>query len=307
MTENERIWQWLDSHWDQFLEYWQTKTKDLSQADVVTYDANRIVGIMADWVYQGVRKVVMVTPASLITGLTSLNDALRQRCEIAASAAENAASYATTEGNYAKSIGDQMALYIEEITDLKARVKQQGDTAENQGNRAQSIYESVSAWYNPFRDEVETWYSGETVAWNRFKNSAQSDFALWTEAESTRKSSENERIAHENVRTQSEQMRVTEESARVLREQERESNEEERQANEQLRQSAEGERQTVFEQTQADRQQAFEDAEAERMAAMLLTHFEVDPDTGCLMAYMTENDPTNYFIRNGYMMAEIEI
>ena len=45
----------------------------------------------------------------------------------------------------------------------------------------------------------------------------------------------------------------------------------------------------------------------ERMAAMLLTRFEVDPETMEAKAYLTENDPTDYYIRNGYMMMEIEV
>lgn len=308
MTENERIWQWLDEHWDQFLEYWQTKTKDLSQADVVAFDADRIVGIMADWVYQGVRKVVMVTPQSLVEGLTRLNEEIRRRCEIAATAAENAASYATTEGNYARSQGDRMAQYIQDITELKERVRQQGNTAEAQGARAQQIYENVSAWYNPFRDEAEDWYANEVRAWNIFKGGAQEDFAAWTSAENVRKQNENTRILQENTRVGNEGQRQTSEQQRRDAETIRDNNEDERLLNElgrieneRRRESAEGLRQQTFEANEVQRQQTFEDGEDRRMQTLLLTRFYINPKTKKAYAIKPKNDTNNYKIRRGKM------
>lgn len=302
-TEIEIIKQWLDSHWTDVLKYYGAKMKNASEVEKINWGTSaseKIVGMLCTYVADGVQKIVNVTPDTFINALSGISSTLAAECRNATIYANQAGDYATSAGQKALEQANRVDSLIAQVTALKLEklrddVEAQGQYAERSGDNAQSIYEQVDLWFNGktgvvgFKNDAETWYN------------------LAEAAELLRVGHENVRISSENVRVQSESDRVTEESARVQREDVRELNEKERKANELLRQSAEGERQTVFEQTQADRQQAFEDAEAERMAAMLLTHFEVDPDTGCLMAYMTENDPTNYFIRNGYMMAEIEI
>lgn len=57
--------------------------------------------------------------------------------------------------------------------------------------------------------------------------------------------------------------------------------------------------QSTFEANEAQRQQDFEDAEAERMAAMIVTHCFVDPETMCLMFVTPQKDTTDYQVRYG--------
>ena len=66
-------------------------------------------------------------------------------------------------------------------------------------------------------------------------------------------------------------------------------------------------RQSTFDSDEAQRQQDFEDAESERMAAMLITHFVVDPRTGHAHAITAEHDSTQYGIRSdGHLYATIQ-
>jgi hypothetical protein len=301
MTENERIWQWLDEHWEQFCEFWQTKSKDLSQADFVAYDENRIVGIMCDWVYQGVRKVVMVTPQSLVEGMSRLDEELRRRCEIAASSAETMATHAQTQGDYAKTEGDRVASLIDEITTLKERVRQQGNTAEAQGTRAQGIYETVNAWYNPFRDQAESWYSTETAAWNTFKNGAQTDFANWTQNEQTRQQNESLRVSQENTRKSNETTRQNQESTRNTNESTRQTNEAQRQENEEIRLDG------TFRQNANtgkwerlnQRTRQWEDTGLYWLGGLIAYRFYTDPNTGRIHVVKNNTDRVNFTLVNG--------
>lgn len=309
-TDIEIIKQWLDAHWTDVLKYYGAKMKDAANVETISWNTSRaqnIVGMLCTFVEDGVQKIVNVTPNTLINALSGLSSELATQCRNAMNLANTAANSANTAAAYANREGDKVAALIIEINTLKTKVAQQGNTAESQGNfaqlmgeNAQRIYDLVNDWYPGFKEEATAWYNNATLA-ETTRNTN----------EETRNSNETTRQSRETVRVSNENTRQSNETARVSNETLRQRQESARQQAEALRQTTfdtnETQRQTTFDTNEAQRQQDFEDAEAERMERMLLTRFEIDQETGCLMAYMTESDPTNYFIRNGYMMAEIVI
>lgn len=184
-TQNEMLRQIFDEHWQEFCDYWAAKTRDASQIETVSFDQERHTGVLMRLEWQGLKKIVVVTPQDLLAGLAQLNEELRQRCIEGAKTAEEAAEYANSQGDYAKGQGDRIDALIEEITTLKNIVEQQGNTAEEQGNAAQELKEQVEEWYSPFKSSAESWYNEIVAAWNSW-------FAVtketWTEWFNARKS-----------------------------------------------------------------------------------------------------------------------
>lgn len=183
-TQNEMLRQIFDEHWQEFCDYWAAKTRDASQIETVSFDQERHTGVLMRLEWQGLKKIVVVTPQDLLSGLAQLNEELRQRCIEGAQTAENAAEYANDQGDYAKGQGDRIGALIEEITTLKDIVEQQGNTAEEQGAAAQAIKEQIEEWYSPFKSGAETWYDGIVAAWNSWFSETK---AAWTEWFNARK------------------------------------------------------------------------------------------------------------------------
>lgn len=183
-TENEIIRQWLDSHWGEFCDWWASKTKDASQIEKAAFDPDRHTGVMMVMDYQGVRKVIQVTPQSFIDNLTILDEEVRQRCIHAAESAEDAATYATSQGDYAKGEGNRVAALITEITTLKEFVAAQGDTAEQQGDDAEAKMLEIQLWYDGqsndgFKHTAETWYSQITGSVGNWFSGVQTSVSTW--------------------------------------------------------------------------------------------------------------------------------
>ncbi len=136
-TENERIWQWLDEHTQEVIDYWAAKSKDASQVEQVAYDEERHSGMLMVFSYQGVVKIVSVTPQSLLEGLSGLDEEIRQLCIASANDARDAADLANEKAEYAKEKADSVALIITDLETLKEQVRNQGEVAEEQGNNAE--------------------------------------------------------------------------------------------------------------------------------------------------------------------------
>ena len=323
-TTSGIIWQWLSEHKQDVLDYFATIMRNASDIQLVNFDADRHMGLLATFVYQGVRRVDNVKPSSLVEGLTMLNEELRRRCEAAAAEAERQGTYAKTQGDRAEDcISGYQALYT--------RVKNQGDTAEQQGANAQGIYESVNAWYAPFKANAENWYSDTVVTWddwyaarltqwlswytngivptwNGFWSGVQADWQDWTEKETARQQAELERIAKELIRRANEEIRQQNEDERLNNESTRQSQEQTRQTNENAREQAEELRQQTFEANEIQRQQDFEDAEDERMETMLVTELYVDYDDMSLNVIQPESSDVDYELEDAilYMLIPYE-
>ena len=156
-TENEAIREWLDSHMQEFLDYFSAQSKDASQMERVTFDTDRHTGMLAVYSWQGVTKVVQVTPQSLFERSTVLDEEIRNLCISAADRADAAAAGATSKGDYAKTQGDRVALIIADLQTLKQQVTTQGDTAESQGlyalqqaARCKGISDYPPVWHEGF-------------------------------------------------------------------------------------------------------------------------------------------------------------
>ena len=168
MTEHEKIWQYLEEHKQEFLDYWAAQLKDASEVERISYDPERIKGVLMSFDYQGVRKLVAVSPDDLLDYISGLDEEVRLRCIAAAESAEDAAVLANAKAQYAKGQGDRVDQAMDDLEDLEAEVAAQGNTAEAQGARAQGIYETVSSWYDTFKSTAETWYTsfkGDAEAW----------------------------------------------------------------------------------------------------------------------------------------------
>lgn len=184
-TENQIVQQFLDEHWQEILDIMGARLQDASSIERVRYDSVRHVGILCSYVYEGVHKVVNVTPDTLIEGLASLNEDLRNRCIEAAATAERQAGYAGAQGDYAKSQGDRVASLISEISELKARVKSQGDLAEQQGAAALQAKTDVETWFQLFKENAETWYDGITDAVADWYSGVRQNWTEWFNARKT--------------------------------------------------------------------------------------------------------------------------
>lgn len=181
-TDKERFFQLLDEHYDLTLQYIRSHAKDVSQVEVVSFDEERMTGVLTVFNWEGVKKVVSCSPESLVDALSGLNEELRQRCEEAAEAAETAASYANgrgdyanTKGAYAEQQGDRCVQLIQTLTAL-------GNTVEAQGQGAVDAMNEVIAWYSPFRQNAESWYSGIVSEVAEWFSGVQSDWTTWFNA-----------------------------------------------------------------------------------------------------------------------------
>ncbi len=332
-TTSGIVWQWLSEHKQDVLDYFSSIMREASDIQLVNFDQTRHMGLLATFVYQGVRRVDNVKPTSLLEGLTSLNEALRIRCE-------NAAAEAETQAGYAKSQGDRVDNVISSYQALYTRVKNQGDTAEQQGANAQAICDNVTNWYTPFKSGAESWLSQTQAAWNvwypstqgtwnewyqarinqgaawftngivpdweAFWSGVQADWTDWTAKERARQNAELERIANELLRVADEETRKANELNRQSKESQRQQNEATRQLQEDNREAAEQLRQQTFETNEAQRQQDFEDAEDERMQMMLLTEAYIDFDDMSLNIMQPEEDSTDWEIDDCELAITIE-
>lgn len=122
-TEIEIIKNFLESHWQDVLDLYASKMQDASTVEKVPFDEDKHIGVLVNYVWEGVHKVVQVTPESLVEGLSQLGAEIRRRCIEAAEAAEDAADYANEKGDYAKTQGDRVVQLIASINDLRARLE----------------------------------------------------------------------------------------------------------------------------------------------------------------------------------------
>ena len=240
-TTSAIMWQWLAEHKQVVLDYFASIMREASDIQLVNFDVDRHMGLLATYVFQGIHRVDNVKPSSLVEGLTRLNDELRIRCE-------NAAAEAERQGAYAEQQGDRVDDRILDLTNLKQTVTQQGNTAEQQGINAQNICDEVTAWYPPFKADAEDWldyqkadwadwypstqstwsdwYSarvqqwlswytnGVVPTWDNFWAGVQNDWSDWTAKETARQRAELDRIAAELIRRADEEVRQQKELER---------------------------------------------------------------------------------------------
>lgn len=140
-TLNERIWQWLDGHKQEFFDWWASQTKDASQLELVAFDADRHVGALMTYSSGGVKKVVNVSPSSLVEGLAALNDELRQRCINAAVNAEDWGQFAKEQGETAESLNTRAERLISEMEAFERAL----DNAEQSRVSAEALREEQEA------------------------------------------------------------------------------------------------------------------------------------------------------------------
>ena len=75
-TTSGIVWQWLAEHRQDVLDYFASIMREASDIQLVNFDTDRHMGLLATFIYQGVRRIDNVKPSSLVEGLTRLNEDL---------------------------------------------------------------------------------------------------------------------------------------------------------------------------------------------------------------------------------------
>lgn len=204
ITMSGIMWQWLREHKQDILDYFSTIMREASDIQIVNFDTERHAGLLASYIYQGIRRIENVSPTSIVEGLSRLGQEVRERCDNAAASAERAAGYAQTEG-------DRVADALADYQTLYDRVSQQGNSAEQQGAEAQQIHDVMFAWFlgqnnNGFKHDAETLYSqfegfvatsqqqwedfyteGVVPDWDEFWSRVLANWQQWEQEEASRK------------------------------------------------------------------------------------------------------------------------
>ena len=313
-TTSAIMWQWLAEHKQVVLDYFASIMREASDIQLVNFDVDRHMGLLATYVFQGIHRVDNVKPSSLVEGLTRLNDELRIRCE-------NAAAEAERQGAYAEQQGDRVDDRILDLTNLKQTVTQQGNTAEQQGINAQNICDEVTAWYPPFKADAEdwlyyqkadwadwypstqstwndwyaarvqqwlSWYTdGVVPTWDNFWAGVQNDWSDWTAKETARQRAELDRIAAELIRRADEEVRQQKEL--------------ERQQAEEIRLDGTFRQNTDTGQWERLNQRSgeWEDTGNSWMGGLFAFKFYTNPKTGRCHVVKNSIDKVSFSIRNG--------
>ena len=254
-----------------FLEYLRTHQSRIEDIELATVK-DGIVSFPATQTLGGVQKTVRV-PLSMLTA-----------------SIDQAETLAREEAAYAE--------YAEE----------QGDYAKSKGDEALAIKNTVTTWYNPFRDNVEQW-AGDAAT-------AESQRAA---AELIRTNQENTRVSQESSRSAAELLRVSAENYRIAAEQERAAAELERIREELLRKAAETQRQQneearldgVFRQNAETgtwerrnlRTGVWEDTGNFWLGGLMAYRFYTDPATGRIHVVRNNADRITFSLENGRLKA----
>lgn len=237
----------------------------------------------------GVVKVVRV-PLSMMT--YNVNEA-EQRANDAADAADAAAGRANTA---AANANDKAALVTAAVLDIateKAAATAAAQSANSKADLANSIYQTVKAWYesiNPAwstwftatQSDWTTWFNARKAEWPEWYNGIKSAYETWVAAaqqaetarqtaeatrqgnESTRQTQETTRQGNETTRQGNETTRQNQEATRVGNETTRQNNESTRQTQEGTRESNESSRQSA-ERSRVSAENERESAEDDRV------------------------------------------
>lgn len=237
----------------------------------------------------GVVKVVRV-PLSMMTYNVSQAE---QRANDAADAADAAAGRANTAASNAN---DKAALVTEAVLDIaaeKAAATAAAQNANGKADLANSIYQTVKAWYesvNPAwstwftatQSDWTTWFNARKAEWPEWYNGIKSAYETWVAAaqqaetarqtaeatrqgnESTRQTQETTRQGNETTRQGNETTRQNQEATRVGNETTRQNNESTRQTQEGTRESNESSRQSA-ERSRVSAENERESAEDDRV------------------------------------------
>lgn len=268
-----------------FLEYLRSHMSAIEQVELATV-TDGIVSFPATQVLGGVQKTVRV-PLSIITAVIDAD--LEQ--------VKEAARYAQEQGDYAKAEGD----YADEQGDYAS---EQGDYAKEQGNAALAAKNTVTTWYNPFRDNVEQWAADAASAENQriaAENTRKSQETARQNAETARASAETARANAETQRNLAELDRIEAELERISKELERKAAEAQRQQNEEVRLNGTFRQNTESGKWERLNQRTgeWEDTGNYWLGGLIAYRFYTDPTTGRIHVVKNNTDRVNFRLENG--------
>ena len=272
-----------------FLEYLRTHQSRIEDVELATVK-DGIVSFPATQTLGGVQKTVRV-PLTLLT--TSLSQA--------ETLAREEAAYARQQGDYAKA-------QAEAVSDAGDYAEEQGDYAKAKGDEALAIKNTVTLWYNPFRDNVEQWADDAATAESQRVAAEQ----VRSNQESTRVSQENSRsaaellrVSAENYRIAAEQERAAAELLRIREELERKAAESQRQQNEEARLDGVFRQNTVTGMWERLNQRTgvWESTGNYWLGGLMAYRFYTDPATGRIHVVKNSADRISFSLVNGRLKA----
>lgn len=169
-TEIEIIRSWLDEHWTDVLKYYGAKMKNASQVETAPFDEDKIVGMLCAYVYEGVNKVVKVTPQALVEGISGLSKDLARWCESMGNFAKTQGEYAESAALNANNAADRVDESILDITEAKQAALTAASTANTAATNADTSRLQIEA-NEAARQQNETGrVNAETARVNEFNS-----------------------------------------------------------------------------------------------------------------------------------------
>ena len=271
-----------------FLEYLRSHMSAIEQVELATVK-NGIVSFPATQIIGGVQKTVRV-PLSLVTA----------DIDAAETEVREMAAYAKQQGDYAK----QQAAAVNAAGDY---ANEQGRYAKAKGDEALAAKNTVTSWFNPFRDEVEDWAADAADAESKrvqAENIRKATWTDWESAEAERQRKELLRIAAENERIEAELSRIEAELKRARAELERKAAEDIRNTNEEIRLDGTWRQNTDTGNWEKLNQRTgeWEDSGNSWMGGLFAFKFYTNPKTGKGHVVKNSIDKVTFSIRNGKLV-----
>lgn len=185
---------YVDTHIDEIVSRLRVHMKDPATLEMVPYDPIRHRGLLMLFVYEGVHKIVDVSPESLLESILIKEQEVMDRVNAASEAVENLTQLITDQED-SRAQAESLRRAAEEARAAAEliRAASEGERVQNENTRQSQeqarqdqessrveAEQSRSSWYDVFKEMVENWFSSPTSGtgikerWETFKSAADS-------------------------------------------------------------------------------------------------------------------------------------
>ena len=185
---------YVDTHIDEIISRLRVHMKDPATLEMVPYDPIRHRGLLMLFVYEGVHKIVDVSPESLLESILIKEQEVMDRVNAASEAVENLTQLITDQED-SRAQAESLRRAAEEARAAAEliRAASEGERVRNENTRQSQeqarqdqessrveAEQSRSSWYDVFKETVENWFSSPTSGtgikerWETFKSAADS-------------------------------------------------------------------------------------------------------------------------------------
>lgn len=185
---------YVDTHIDEIVSRLRVHMKDPATLEMVPYDPIRHRGLLMLFVYEGVHKIVDVSPESLLESILIKEQEVMDRVNAASEAVENLTQLITDQED-SRAQAESLRRAAEEARAAAEliRAASEGERVRNENTRQSQeqarqdqessrveAEQSRSSWYDVFKETVENWFSSPTSGtgikerWETFKSAADS-------------------------------------------------------------------------------------------------------------------------------------